>query len=78
MGYLEFVKMNKKKFRAELYKAYVASGMHDHALIQEYIEVAESFVFNSNKITVSGFITLCDKINKSNDRSNGSRALGKE
>ena len=72
---MEFIEMSKKKFRAELYKAYIASGVHDHALIQEYIAIAESFVFNNNKITVSGFRALNEKISNSNDRSNGSRAL---
>ncbi|WP_017401047.1 hypothetical protein [Acinetobacter radioresistens] len=70
--------MSKKKFRAELYKAYVASGMHDHALIQEYIKVAEAFVFDNQKITVSSFRTLTEKISDSNNRFNGSYALGKE
>jgi len=68
----------RKKFRSNLYQAYIASGMHDHTLIQEYIAIAESFVFNSNKITVSGFRALNEKISNSNDRSNGSRALSGE
>ena len=78
MGWMGFIKMNKKKFRAELYKAYIASGMTDHALIQEHIEVAESFIFKNNKITLSGFRTLNEKISTSNDSPNGSYALGKE
>ena len=78
MGCLEFVKMSKKKFRAELYKAYVASGIHDHALIQEYIKVAEAFVLDNQEITVSGFRALTEKISTNNGHSNGSRALGGE
>ena len=78
MGCLEFVKMSKKKFRAELYKAYVASGIHDHALIQEYIKVAEAFVLDNQEITVSSFRTLIEKISDSRNCSNGSYALGKE
>lgn len=69
---------NKRiKFRSNLYQAYIASGLQDPVLIQEYIEIAESFIFNSNKITVSGFRALAKKITDSNDHSNGSRALGK-
>jgi transcription termination factor NusB len=41
--------MKKNKFRAELYKTYIASGLQDPVLIQEYIEIAESFVFYQKK-----------------------------
>ena len=67
--------MNKKKFRANLYQACIASGMSDPALIQEHIKIAESFVFDNNKITVSIFRSLSEKISTSSDNSNGSRAL---
>ncbi|MGX5699539.1 hypothetical protein ACWKWF_08045 [Acinetobacter kookii] len=68
----------RKKFRANLYQTYIASGVHDHALIQEYIKIAEAFVLDNQEITVSGFHALIEKISISNDRSNGSRALCKE
>lgn len=62
----------RKKFRSNLYQAYISSGIHDHVLIQEYIEVAESFVFNNLKITVSTSRALNEKII---DSHHGSRAL---
>jgi len=77
MGWMEFIKMKRKEFRANLYQTYVASGIHDHALIQEYIEVAEAFVLDNQKITVSGFHALIEKTNTSNDCSNGSYASNK-
>ena len=68
----------RKKFRANLYQAYIVSGVHDHALIQEYIKVAEAFVLDNQEITVSGFRALTEKISTNNGHSNGSRALGRE
>ncbi|ENV69750.1 hypothetical protein [Acinetobacter towneri] len=43
--------MTREEFRANLYQTYVSTGMNDHALIQEYIHVAESFVFDKKKHT---------------------------
>ena len=51
MGCLESFKMTKEEFRANLYQTYVSTGMHDHVLIQEYIQVAESFVFDHKQCT---------------------------
>lgn len=51
VGCMEFIKMNKKDFRAKLYQTYIASGMRDHMLIQEYIKIAESFVFDKKQHT---------------------------
>ena len=62
---MEFIEMSKKKFRAELYKAYIASGMHDHALIQEYIKVAESFVFDQKEFTQDDHKVLIERLSKS-------------
>ncbi|AYO54169.1 hypothetical protein [Acinetobacter wuhouensis] len=51
-------------FRAELYKTYVASGMTDHVLIQEYINIAEAFVFNKSQLTMSEFNELMERLAK--------------
>ena len=56
--------MNKKEFRANLYRTYVSSGMHDHVLIQKNIEIAESFVFDKHGITAFDL----NKINIANDQ----------
>lgn len=71
--------MKKKKFRAELYKSYIASGLQDHALTQEYINIAENFVFNDMKVTVSDLRALNEKIGASNNGSKiGSRAYSSD
>ena len=44
VGWVEFIEMTKEKFRANLYTAYISSGMHDPVLIQEYIRIAEDYV----------------------------------
>jgi|GEM_PF-1122575 hypothetical protein len=41
--------MNIEEFRAKLYQTFIASGMKDHVLIQEYIKIAESFIFNQKQ-----------------------------
>lgn len=69
--------MSKKKFRANLYRAYVSSGMHDHMLIQKNIEIAESFVFNKHKITEFDLNKINTAMAKDVHQSNGSYALGK-
>lgn len=43
--------MTREEFRANLYQTYVSTGMHDHVLIQEYIRVAECFVFDHKQYT---------------------------
>lgn len=53
MGYLEFIEMTREEFRANLYQTYVSSGMHDHVLIQEYINIAEAYVFDDQQITTT-------------------------
>lgn len=58
MGCLEFIEMTREEFRANLYQTYVSSGMHDPVLIQEYIQIAESFVFDRVKFTQSDFELL--------------------
>ncbi|GAB00759.1 hypothetical protein HWI77_11685 [Acinetobacter venetianus] len=68
--------MNKKDFRAKLYQTYIASGMRDHSLIQEYIKAAESFVFHNSQITVSRHGILDDKSGANKNPTMGSRALG--
>ena len=50
-GLFGVYKMTREEFRANLYQTYVSTGMNDHALIQEYIHVAESFVFDKKKHT---------------------------
>lgn len=77
MGCLEFVVMNKKEFRASLYRAYVSSGMYDHVLIQKNIEIAESFVFDKHEITAFDLNKINIAMAEDAHRSNGSRALGK-
>lgn len=62
VGWMEFIKMTKEEFRADLYKAYVAAGMHDPVLVQEYIKIAESFVFNDQIFTISDSENLAKKI----------------
>jgi hypothetical protein len=52
-GGLDGVFTMKNKFRAELYKTYIASGLQDPVLIQEYIEIAESFVFYQKNLQKS-------------------------
>lgn len=59
--------MKKNKFRAELYKTYIASGLQDPVLIQEYIEIAESFVFYQKKLTKKAYDELVEKLSKIND-----------
>ena len=56
--------MKKNKFRAELYKTYIASGLQDPVLIQEYIEIAESFVFYQKKLTKKAYDELVEIISK--------------
>lgn len=46
---MEFVKMTRTEFRAGLYEAYIKSGFQDPALIQGYISIAETFVFDQKK-----------------------------
>ncbi|KAB1852264.1 hypothetical protein F4W09_14790 [Acinetobacter tandoii] len=50
------------EFRADLYKTYIASGMQDHVLIQEYINIAEAFVFHEKKFTKSEWEQLTRKL----------------
>ena len=57
--------MGKKKFRAELYKAYIDLGLHDHALVQEYIKVAESFVFDKKEFTQDDQKVLIERLSGS-------------
>lgn len=57
----------KKEFRANLYQTYVASGFQDPVLIQEYIEIAESFVFDQKKFTQDDHQTLVKKLSKRSD-----------
>ncbi|RGD93951.1 hypothetical protein [Acinetobacter sp. SWAC57] len=59
--------MTNEEFRADLYKAYIASGMRDPVLIQEYIEIAESFVFHQKKLTKEAYEDLVEKLSKISD-----------
>jgi len=43
--------MTREDFRANLYQTYITSGMQDPVLIQEYIKIAEEFVFDSKQHT---------------------------
>lgn len=69
--------MNKKKFRANLYRTYVSSGMHDHVLIQKNIEIAESFVFDKHGITAFDLNKINIAMVEGAHQSHGSYALGK-
>ncbi|RKG46515.1 hypothetical protein D7V64_17400 [Acinetobacter cumulans] len=69
--------MNKKEFRANLYGAYVSSGMHNHVLIQKNIEIAESFVFDKHGITAFDLNKIKIATAEGVHQSNGSYALGK-
>ena len=77
VGWVEFVRMNKKEFRANLYRTYVSSGMHDHILIQKNIEIAESFVFDKHGITAFDLNKINIAMAEGTRQSNGSYALGK-
>lgn len=77
MGWMEFVGMNKKEFRASLYRTYVSSGMYDHVLIQKNIEIAESFVFDKHEITAFDLNKINIAMAEGVHQSNGSHALGK-
>ena len=70
-------RMNKKEFRANLYRTYVSSGMHDHILIQKNIEIAESFVFDKHGITAFDLNKINIAMAEGTRQSNGSYALGK-
>ncbi|WP_180005142.1 MULTISPECIES: hypothetical protein [unclassified Acinetobacter] len=59
--------MTREEFRANLYQTYVATGMHDQVLIQEYIEIAESFVFDQKKYTQENQEVLVKKLSKNSD-----------
>lgn len=59
--------MNEKEFRADLYKAYIASGFKYPILIQEYIEIAEAFVFRQEKLTKEAYEDLTEKLSKINN-----------
>lgn len=48
---MEFIEMNRKVMRAKLYQSYIAAGIQDHVLIQEYIKIAESFIFDQKQHT---------------------------
>lgn len=54
--------MTREEFRANLYQAYIASGMHDPVLVQEYINIAESFVFDKKVFTKSDDLVLREKL----------------
>lgn len=54
--------MSKEEFRANLYAAYVSSGMHDPVLTQEYIRIAENFIFNNQVFTITDSKNLVQKL----------------
>jgi len=54
--------MTKEEFRANLYQAYIASGLHDPVLIHEYVNIAESFVFDGKVFTKSDERALLEKL----------------
>lgn len=68
----------RKKFRANLYQAYVSSGMRDHVLIQKNIEIAESFAFDKHEITAFDLRKINQAIIEDASQSNGSYALSKD
>ena len=51
MGWMEFIMSIIEKFRENQYQAYIAAGMKDPVLIQEYIKIAENFIFNDQQFT---------------------------
>lgn len=56
--------MTKEEFRASLYKTYISSGYQDPVLIQEYVQIAESFVFDKKKFTQADYRLLKKNITK--------------
>ena len=56
--------MTRGEFRANLYQTYVSSGIQDHVLIQEYIKIAESFVFDQKEFTPSDHKVLIERLSK--------------
>ncbi|QZM13390.1 hypothetical protein ABVS_2763 [Acinetobacter lwoffii] len=62
MGYLEFIEMTREEFRANLYQTYVSSSVCDPVLIQEYIRIAESFVFDGKQHTAIQQAELIEKL----------------
>ena len=69
--------MNKKEFRASLYRAYVSSGAQDHVLIQKNIEIAESFVFDKREVTAFDLNKINIVKTEGAPQLNGSYSLGK-
>lgn len=58
-------KMTRKEFRASLYQTYVASGTYDHVLIQEYIKVAEAYVFDGKQLTITDQEAMVSRLTES-------------
>ncbi|WP_165382311.1 hypothetical protein [Acinetobacter wuhouensis] len=54
--------MTREEFRANLYQTYVSAGMYDPVLIQEYIQIAESFVFDKLKFTQNDLKALSERM----------------
>lgn len=63
---VEFIKMTRTEFRADIYKIYVASGMQDHVLIQEYVKIAEAFTFDQKDFQPSDQKALMEKVSNGN------------
>ena len=59
---MELIIMTKEEFRANLYTAYIASGMHDPVLTHEYIRIAENFVFDGQVFTIKDSKELAKKV----------------
>lgn len=69
--------MTREEFRANLYQTYVSSSVCDPVLIQEYIRIAESFVFDSHEITAFDLQKINQATIEDAHQSNGSYALCK-
>ena len=57
-------RMTKEELRANLYQAYIASGYQDPVLIQEYIKIAESYVFDQKEFTQDDHEILIERLSK--------------
>lgn len=65
MGCLEIIIMTREEFRANLYQTYVSLGTHDHVLIQEYINIAEAYVFDNKQLTITDQEAMVSRLTES-------------
>ena len=55
--------MKREELRANLYKAYIESGAHNHVVIQQNILIAEKFILDNHEFSEVERKALIEKLN---------------